>query len=384
MGGFVFVVRMKHHSLFLVFLLVSALFASLTLAQNEDDVLALFTTTQSGEGTYYGSSSSGSCTLDQNLPPVALTSEIYSTVAMNNPQYYSSLSCGMCIQMTGEGVGSGNDPIDGTFIVFVTDLCPECSSGDLDVARSGDGRWDIEWVAVNCPGSYGNIQYMGQGSNNFFLKIQVRNHRVPVSQLYLLNADGKSRITMDITSDNFYVYQSSSSLSGDFTVEVESVDGQLLTDVINIDQVISSQPFTGLTGVQFNAISAGSTSSPTPQSTPASTPTAAASGTAPATPASTPTAASSSSRTPASTPTADPGSNSQTSFSTGFTSGLTSFSSGFTSLTSFVTSFSASDFTSLSSSSFTSFSSFSRSTSSPGSQIFASFGILLVALMVSA
>ena len=26
--------------------------------------------------------------------------------------------------MTGNGVGSGNDPIDGEYIVFIKDLCP--------------------------------------------------------------------------------------------------------------------------------------------------------------------------------------------------------------------------------------------------------------------
>uniref|UniRef100_A0A7S4IRK7 Expansin-like EG45 domain-containing protein n=1 Tax=Vannella robusta TaxID=1487602 RepID=A0A7S4IRK7_9EUKA len=237
------------------------------LAQNEDEVLALFSTPQSGEGTYYGPSSSGSCTLDFNLPPVAQTSEIFSTVAMNSPQYYGSLTCGMCIQMTGEGVGSGADPIDGTFIVYVSDLCPECASGDLDVAQSGDGRWEIEWTAVDCPGNYGDLQYLGQGSNDFFLKVQVRNHRVPVSQLYLLDADGQSRITMTPTSDNFFTYQSSSSLSGSYTVQVESVDGQAVDDVVTIDQIISAQPFTGGNGVQFNGIAAGSPSqnpSPSP------------------------------------------------------------------------------------------------------------------------
>ena len=30
----------------------------------------------------------------------------------------------------------------------MTDLCPECPSGNLDLAQSGDGRWGIEWYPV--------------------------------------------------------------------------------------------------------------------------------------------------------------------------------------------------------------------------------------------
>ena len=110
------------------------------------EIMNLFSQEQTGEGTYYGASTGGSCTLDSPTPPSGSNQDI--RVAINSPQYYGSAACGMCMQMTGDGVGSGADPIDGTFIVFVDNICPECSSGDLDLGESGDGRWDISWIGL--------------------------------------------------------------------------------------------------------------------------------------------------------------------------------------------------------------------------------------------
>jgi expansin len=144
----------------------------------DSQIQALFTQTQFGEGTYYDNSGAGSCTLD----PTPISGQVDKTCAMNNPQYYGSEVCGMCLQMTGDGTGEGLDPINGTFIVYVNNLCPECAPGDLDIGQPlGDGRWDIHWVAVPCPGTLGALQYMAQGSHEFYLKLQVRNHYVPVA-----------------------------------------------------------------------------------------------------------------------------------------------------------------------------------------------------------
>ena len=166
-----------------VALLLIVFIVGIQCGQFDSQVENLFSQTQSGEGTYYGENSGGSCTLNPT-PPSGQFADI--KVAINSPQYYGSTTCGMCMQMTGEGVGSGGSPIDGTFIVFVDNICPECQAGDLDLGTSGDGRWDIEWIAVPCPGSIGNLQYMGQGSNPFYIKLQVRNHVIPV-RLEILN-----------------------------------------------------------------------------------------------------------------------------------------------------------------------------------------------------
>ncbi len=59
--------------------------------------------------------------------------------------------------------------------------CPECSTGDLDFSMSGDGRWDIEWEFVPCPGE--SISFAFEGSNAYYWKIQPRGTSTPVESL---------------------------------------------------------------------------------------------------------------------------------------------------------------------------------------------------------
>ena len=49
--------------------------------------------------------------------------------------------------------------------------------GDVDIGDAGDGRWDVEIQAVQCPVGDTKIQYSYQGSNLWYIKLQVRNAR---------------------------------------------------------------------------------------------------------------------------------------------------------------------------------------------------------------
>lgn len=162
---------------FIVVHLSSVVYGTWVLGADDSAIMNLYSTTQSGEGTYYGTySSGGSCSLD----PSPTWATLSTTVAMNFDQYFSSAACGMCLQVTGSGVGSGADPITGTFMVYVNNKCPECVAGDLDLGEPGSGRWDISWIAVPCP-VVGNLQYKAaSGSSQYWIKLQVRNHLIPV------------------------------------------------------------------------------------------------------------------------------------------------------------------------------------------------------------
>lgn len=67
----------------------------------------------------------------------------------------------------------------------MTDECPECAEGDLDLATSGDGRWGVEWQAVQCNTGDTPVQYSFQGSNNYYLKLQVANTRCESFNMHL-------------------------------------------------------------------------------------------------------------------------------------------------------------------------------------------------------
>lgn len=59
----------------------------------------------------------------------------------------------------------------------MSDLCPECKPGDLDMAQNGDGRWQINWYPVQCNVTNTPFYYSFQGSNTWYLKMQVSNTR---------------------------------------------------------------------------------------------------------------------------------------------------------------------------------------------------------------
>jgi hypothetical protein len=54
--------------------------------------------------------------------------------------------CGQCVKYRGVGQGLGGNPITGDWQPgFICDSCPECSFGDIDLQKGGDGRWKVEW-----------------------------------------------------------------------------------------------------------------------------------------------------------------------------------------------------------------------------------------------
>ena len=56
-------------------------------------------------------------------------------------------------------------------------MADDVIAGDVDLAVDGDGRWDIEIRGVQCPVGNTAIQYWFQGSNEWYLKLQIRNAR---------------------------------------------------------------------------------------------------------------------------------------------------------------------------------------------------------------
>jgi len=53
-------------------------------------------------------------------------------VAAGRDDFQKSLGCGMCVQITGSGKGSGLDPVIGVTKAIVHDLCGGCGKGDYN------------------------------------------------------------------------------------------------------------------------------------------------------------------------------------------------------------------------------------------------------------
>lgn len=201
-------------------------------------ISSTFTTTQKGSGTYYGPNTSGNCGYGSLLPSWAS-----KTVAINAAQYKGdqlSQGCGLCVQVKGDGTGSGANPISTTTTTYlVTDQCPECAVGDLDLAVSGDGRWGISWVAVACPTKGLPWSYKLQGSNQWYAKIQVVGGLVPVFGVSL------SGVACTRTQDNFFTCSGNWPAGTSIPVVVTSVFGEKVSDTLKV----TSAGLAGMNGV---------------------------------------------------------------------------------------------------------------------------------------
>lgn len=80
--------------------------------------------TYSGEGTFYGATGQGNCTFDASPGDLMVA-------AMNGPDYAGSAVCGQYVAVTGP---------KGSVTVRITDQCPECKKGDLDLSESAFAR----------------------------------------------------------------------------------------------------------------------------------------------------------------------------------------------------------------------------------------------------
>ena len=174
-----------------------------------------------GDGTYYGWTNSGNCAIRQR--PWMYRN--LRAVAINSPQYSDSQSCGACVEYEGLGRGSGADPIEGPFIGYVHDRCPECRHGSLDLSQSGDGRWDIKFRFVPCP-FRDNVSFLFEGSNRYYWKIQPRGIKYPARRLFVNGRPGSR------TQDNFFEVINPAA-SGKVRIKIVDVVGRKITATIN-------------------------------------------------------------------------------------------------------------------------------------------------------
>lgn len=94
-------------------------------------------------------------------------------VALNSQQWNNSLDCGRCVSISYKD----SEPIT----AMVTNICPECKSGDLDLhadlykelIKQSPGREKISWEFVNCPNSMieENIKLKVHSINYYWLAI---------------------------------------------------------------------------------------------------------------------------------------------------------------------------------------------------------------------
>ena len=182
-----------------------------------------------GDGTYYGSAS-------HIFMPPEYEGKVDARVALNNPQHRMG-AYGMCIKVKGSGKGQGGQgstPITTERLVYVADVCPECAWGDIDFAIASDGRWEIDWHAVECPVGDNTLKYIFKGSHEYYLKILPQVFKCPISKLEIFHHN--NWISGEIANDNTrsYVFQALESHTYSFpmTVRLTSIFGEEIIDEI--------------------------------------------------------------------------------------------------------------------------------------------------------
>lgn len=129
-----------------------------------------------GKATYYDADGSGNCSFPAVSPPMV--------AAMNEQEYGMAVYCGACVKVDGP---------KGSVLVRITDRCPECLKGHLDLSREafakiGDpvqGVIAIKWQVVSCPQEGPMRYHYKDGSSQWWTAIQVRDHRLPIKQVEL-------------------------------------------------------------------------------------------------------------------------------------------------------------------------------------------------------
>lgn len=161
-----------------------------------------------GDGTFYDSNGTGNCSFDP------LPSNMFA--AMNREDYADSAMCGAYVEITG--------PL-GSVVVKITDQCPECAKGDIDMSRAAfdkigkqiDGRVKIRWRVIS-PELQGPIVYhFKEGSNPWWMAVQIRNHRNPIAKVEYKQANG-SYVELPRESYNFFILESNDVSVYDFRV----------------------------------------------------------------------------------------------------------------------------------------------------------------------
>jgi expansin len=174
---------------------------------------------RSGQATYYYATGAGSCMFDPSPSDL-------NVAAMNAADYNTAAVCGEYVHVKGP---------KGEITVRIVDLCPGCTSGDLDlsqqafasIANIAQGRVNITWQVVSPDVSGPIVYHFKDGSNRWWTAVQIRNHRNPIAKFEYYS--GSQWVTVARTSYNYFV-QSSGMGPGPYKFRVTDIYGNILTD----------------------------------------------------------------------------------------------------------------------------------------------------------
>jgi expansin (peptidoglycan-binding protein) len=172
-----------------------------------------------GMATHYDSDGTGNCSLP------ALPGE-HLDVALPEVEYGTADSCGGWLDVTGP---------NGSVRVVITNRCPECQQGHLDLSKEAfariapleQGQVDISYSLVRNPPLAEPMSIkVKDGSSQWWMEVQPVNHGNPIAR-FELQQDGAWRSLVH-TQDNFWRADPGPGV-GPYTFRITDIYGQTAT-----------------------------------------------------------------------------------------------------------------------------------------------------------
>lgn len=186
-----------------------------------------------------GAPAIGACSLP--LPPVGLYA------AVSDDDWAGSEKCGRCLRVTGP---------HGEATVIVTERCFDCPPGALElsetaflqIANATSGIVPIAWETVACDVGEQTMQLEFEGSNPYYLKVQVQRHRHGIAAVSFHDASTSEWTPMRRTGDNHFEVTGGGPYTMPLRFRIEDVHGQVV-ETQDVPEIVNATPIDA--GVQL-------------------------------------------------------------------------------------------------------------------------------------
>jgi expansin (peptidoglycan-binding protein) len=212
-----------------------------------------------GMATHYDSDGTGNCSLP------ALPGE-HLDVALSETEYGMADSCGGYLDVTGP---------NGSVRVVITNRCPECQQGHIDLSEEAfariapleQGQVDVTYSLVRNPPLPEPLSIkVKSGSSQWWMQVQPVNAGNPIAR-FELQQDGAWRSLVH-SQDNFWTAEEPGPGVGPYTFRITDIHGQSVV----VDGITMSPEVVQPTGARLY----GEGSAPPPTTEPPATTTTAA------------------------------------------------------------------------------------------------------------
>jgi len=181
--------------------------------------------TFTGDATAFGGSNTGgACGFNSN----SFNYNGNMEVAINAPQWINSLNCGRCVNIKYQNQNS--------ITAIITDKCPECKSGDLDmftetyqaIIKSSPSRVPISWEFIDCPQPFvdGNIKLRINEINYYWLSINPNNFKCGIKNIEISFNNNWISMTRDDSTMVGLYFNYNSLITPPFKFRLTSVYGE--------------------------------------------------------------------------------------------------------------------------------------------------------------